>query len=44
MPNDTATKSRTTRHNPPGCKTQLCKRHVLADLGINLIHQQTICR
>jgi hypothetical protein len=24
------------------CKTQLYKRHVLADSGINLIHQQTI--
>ena len=24
------------------CKTQLCKRHVLADSGINLIHQRTI--
>ena len=24
------------------CKTQLCKRHVLAASGINLIHQRTI--
>jgi hypothetical protein len=24
------------------CKTQLCKRYVLADLGINLVHQRTI--
>src|SRR2546423_407457 len=28
--------------NLPGCKTQLYKRHVLADSGINLIHQRTI--
>ena len=31
-----------TMSNPPGRKTQLCKRHVLADSGINLIHQRTI--
>jgi hypothetical protein len=31
-----------TMSNPPGCKTQLYKRHVLADSGINLIHQRTI--
>jgi hypothetical protein len=28
--------------NPLGCKTQLYKRHVLADSGINLIHPRTI--
>jgi hypothetical protein len=28
--------------NPPGCKTQLYKRHVLADSGVNLIHQRTV--
>jgi hypothetical protein len=28
--------------NASGCKTQLYKRHVLADSGINLIHQRTI--
>src|SRR2546421_7471257 len=28
--------------NPSSCKTQLYKRHVLADSGINLTHQQTI--
>jgi hypothetical protein len=28
--------------NASSCKTQLYKRHVLADLGINLIHQRTI--
>jgi hypothetical protein len=28
--------------NPPGCKAQLYIRHVLADSGINLIHQRTI--
>src|SRR5271154_116254 len=31
-----------TMSHPPGCKTQLYKRHVLADSGINLIHQRTI--
>jgi hypothetical protein len=29
-------------HLAADCKTQLCKRHVLAESGINLIHQRTI--
>jgi hypothetical protein len=34
--------SHATMSNPPHCKTQVRKRHVLADLGINLTHQRAI--